>query len=159
MILTAILTAGLVVLGNATLLFLMLRWVARQKSAGIRALRSYFEVNDPAEQSQFAKFCELITQLLASKIAMTLKTTFMGIQSVAKKNADRSSQELIENEVSEANPIAGLILKSFPALGKKLTKNPEMLELVGKAMGRLGNGRNGHQPAEKSEFAARLNQY
>lgn len=152
MFLTALLTGFFIFLANALLLFIVYRAVNAQKTALINALRAYFETEE-GQPSQFAQFIDIISERLAQKMVNTAKASFLGMQSVDKRNQDRMAQDMVTDVASQANPLVGLLLTSFPTLGRRLAKNPGLLELLLPMMSNLGKKSPGPSNGQSSPQA------
>ncbi len=106
----------------------------------------------------------LISQSLivnASKVFTSqLKSTFMGIQSGQSRAESAIQSELIQDEANAINPGLGAILASFPALKRKLTKNPALMELALDFLSKKlvhGSGMPGGDGS--NDYASRLAKY
>jgi hypothetical protein len=162
MVITAILTAAAVLVSNLIILLIIKTYIYGMQTRIIALAKSYFETTDPAEPSQFAKFCDILADIFAKHITQNIKSSFMGMQSVDSKNEKRLQADLFQDIASAQSPILGAIMQSFPSVGKRLAKNPELLPMVQNLMAKIGGsaaskpGNNGH---DESDYSSRLNKY
>jgi di/tricarboxylate transporter len=98
--------------------------------------RSFLEfVTAPGKDqpSAFALIVQSIASTFGSEISAHLKATFLGLQSVEAKNERREvAAGIIGN-----NAVLSAILASFPAVGKKLGKNPALAGLAEMAVNKF----------------------
>lgn len=118
MLLTAILTAFFLLLGNLALL-----WLVR------RSLSVYFEPQGE-KGSEFAQLVDITTTQAATKTAQSLKAVFMGQNSVDTKNATRVAEAVQSDVLTQKSPLLGLAAKQFPDLAKLIANNPGALNML-----------------------------
>jgi len=159
MILTALITAGSVLIAGLVVLAVLLRSLNRQKQALLLTLRLYFEPPDEETPSQFALLTDTLSQQLASKLIVTLKSSFMGMQSVDAKNQARLQGDLVQDLATQKNPMLGALLESFPAIQRRLAKNPSLTPVVEQMIARIGQAGKEKQPKGNNDFAKRLKEY
>ncbi len=114
MILTGIITGFTVAIVLLLVLGVMF-YVVKRKIANI--FRGFFESPNKDVASPFAVLVATIAQTFGTEISQSLKATFMGVQSVESRNNRKA-------EIAAAagsNPLLGVILQAFPALGKRLS--------------------------------------
>ena len=124
MLLTALTTAGAVLLAwilSGIAFFLVYR---RAKSRVIMLARSFFEAPDTKTPSDFGRLIDSTAILLAQRFSQSIKATFMGIQSVDSKNETRIEEAIVKDGLTQQMPLAGMVLDSFPSLSKMIRKNP-----------------------------------
>jgi 6-phosphogluconate dehydrogenase len=143
-ILTALLLFLSSLASGLILLSIVNRFLKQQKQAAIEAVRLYFEPQSPDEQSQFAAFIEIAAGILSSKMIASLKATFMGMQSVDKRNEQRLQTDMFSDMIGAANPLIGSVLDMFPAVKKRLMKNPELAELAISKIAEMAAKRGGN---------------
>ena len=158
--LNAILTGFSVFLAGLALLFLTRAYIQRKQDEIIDALRSYFEA-DGEKPSQFAAFVNILAETFATRIVTSAKMSLLGMQSVDSKNEKRLESDFIQDMASQQSPVLGMLLQSFPALGRRIAKNPALAEMaismVQKYAGKMtAAGHNGHdveaQPGSSNEI-------
>lgn len=94
--------------------------------------------------SPFALIVQSIANVFGQEIANHLKAVFLGLQSVEAKNERKeATQALIQD-----NALLSTIISSFPAVGKKMTKNPALAQLAGIVINKELNKNN---PSERSQ--------
>jgi len=151
MILAAILGATLVILGNIALLLVAVRYVEEQKRAATNVALAYF-APDGDKMSQFALAVDAIAATFGARLVNSLKASFMGMQGVDSRNEKRLQTDMMSDMAGQASPLLGALVTQFPAVARRLAKNPE---LIGLAQGLLGNmlskkpGNNGHVPTDQ----------
>lgn len=143
MILTIVILLSALIIGIFGALFAVKLYVDRQKRAFTSILQSYFEAPDSETPSQFALVTEAISERFAQKLVASLKSSFMGMQSVDAKNMARLEGDVMQDVAGQQNPMLGAILSSFPAVSKRLAKNPALYPLVQAAMAKLATGAGG----------------
>jgi len=135
------LVAGSVVLAGLLLTGLVCFQLAKRK------IRAFFEANflapDKDTPSSFAVLVSTIAGTFGSEIAGHLKAVFLGLQSVEAKNGARAAAAATIGD----SPVLGAIVSSFPAVGKKLMKNPAMASLADMVLGKVLAGKNNQSPA------------
>lgn len=119
-------------------------------------LRSYFEPRGEDNSSEFAELINVVATINAEKVTQSLKGTFMGIQSVDKRQEQAVTGAFIEDLANQKSPLLGTILAQFPAVKKRLIKNPELLSVVGdigqKLLSQKGQGSSGNNGKNDFEF-------
>ena len=140
MILTAVLTAVSVFVAGVVVLFIGYTAYQREKREFIHSLRAYFESSNPDTPSQFAMLTEILSERFSQKLVNSLKSSFMGQQSVDAKNIQRLEGDLVQDLAGQQSPILGAILNSYPAVAKRLAKNPSLLPLVQSLMSKVSSG-------------------
>lgn len=128
--LTVFLTGLIVLLGLKIL-------VARQKQSLKSTLQDYFEPKTEGGSSEFAELVNVISTLFAEKTSQSLKATFMGIQSADVRQEQAITGDIVEGLANEQNPLIGVLLDRFPALKKRVAKNPALLGMIGEVGGKL----------------------
>jgi hypothetical protein len=138
------LLTGLIAL--IVLLYIAKRYIEHQKNQVIEMLKAFFNPVSPDKPSEFATMVDIISSQFAAKLVQNAKATFMGVQSVANRNEKAVMGDIATDMLSQASPLAAGLLSSFPALAKRLQKNPE---LAGLALNFLSKkpGNNGDKPA------------
>ena len=129
--LTIILTGFFLLLANVALLW----YVKHRFSVG---LRSYFAARGD-HPSEFASLVGIILDQSAAKNAQSLKSVFMGQNSVSAKNAGRLDQAITTDIIGQQSPLLGMGMSMFPNLNKLITKNPGALEMLASFMKGQGN--------------------
>lgn len=109
----------------------MVRRLDLEKFYFSAALRSYFEPKGEGESSEFAELVNVISTIFAEKTSQSLKATFMGIQSADSRQEQAIAGDIVEGLANEQNPLIGVLLERFPALKKRVAKNPQLLAMVG----------------------------
>ena len=159
MFLTAALTGLAVFLSGFILLFIVRSVYEREKRAFLFMLRAYFESQEPGEKSQFAAFIDILSETFAQKMVMTLKTTFMGMQSVDRRNEQRLETDLVKDMASQENPLIGALLNQFPAVARRIAKNPELMGLAMNMLANKGKAAAAITGGGNNDFASRLHNY
>lgn len=134
--------------------------IATEKQKILDLAKAYFEPAGPDQPSEFAGFIQVASDILARSITAQLKATFMGIQSKAAQ-AERAIQgDLLQDTVNMANPLLGAVMNSFPSVGKRLRKNPELWPLIeqflAKGVRTPAAGGPGSGPAPSNGSAAKF---
>lgn len=104
--------------------------IATEKQKILDLAKSYFEPQSPDQPSEFGAFIQVASDTLARSITGQLKASFMGIQSKAAQAEKAIQGDLLQDAVSMSNPVLGAVMSSFPAVGKRLRKNPELWPLI-----------------------------
>lgn len=125
--------------------WLLDRALQRQHEQVLEEMKGFFNSPGENQPSQFALLTQAIIEQLSSSVVLKIKTTLMGVESVATKKA----QQVAEAVIMDTNPMASALLGSFPSLAKVLRKNPGALSQLGalKLPGFGGNGGNGGSSA------------
>lgn len=106
--------------------------------------------SDNEKPSQFAQSVDLISHIFAQSMTREIKTTLMGMKS-GQVRAEQAVMKGIAEDAIEQNPMASGLAEAFPGLGKRLTKNPALLQLVLGALSRIQGGGNGtHETTSQS---------
>ena len=138
----AILTAVLLGIINLAIVFFVFFVINRRLEALIASIASYFSPHN-GNPSEFAQVTEQIAAQFADKAVTQVKMSFLGQQSVEARNAKRLEGDLAMDLASQSSPLIGALLSSFPAVAKRLQKNPELLPvaqgLIEKFMSKQGN--------------------
>jgi len=144
-VLTAALTSFVILSGLFLGAFFAFKYL---KSKVLAVFYANFIPADSATPTPFALIVQSIASTFGTEIAAHLKATFLGLQSVDAKNERREAAAGIIG----GNSILGAILSSFPAVGKKISKNPAMAALADMAINRFtggprpaGNESNNHE--------------
>ncbi|KKM23370.1 hypothetical protein LCGC14_1615900 [marine sediment metagenome] len=156
MILTVALIGSAVVLINVLLILAVYRRFSREKQAFIAVLQSYFEPHGE-DPSEFSKVINIVTDQFGVKMAQSLKSTFMGVQSVDAKNTARIEGAITKDAVSAGSPLLGVAMQSFPALAKLIAKNPALAGQAQTILAGLGNP--GSMPGNGDNRAEAAPQY
>lgn len=130
MILTLTVVCSVLVLSNIFLLFGIRRLINKEKRAIIEVFES------PEFQMQVAKFVDTMAGTFGTRIAASLKATFMGVQSVESKIQARVEGAITKDLITQNSPVAGIILDKFPAVAKLVHKNPGLLDIVTQYLGK-----------------------
>ena len=167
MILAAILGATLVILGNIALVLVAVRYIEEQKRIAINAALAYkqqfidFFAPDGDKPSEFALVVDTVSTIAAQRITNTLKASLMGMAGVDARNEKRLQGDMV-HDLANQNPVLGALVTQFPAVARRLAKNPE---LIGLAQGLLGNmlskkpGNNGHAPPDAPSTMVNYGKY
>lgn len=161
MFLTAVLTGVFVALANIGLFFLVIVLLRKEKQAYINTLHAYFEAPDATTPSQFAQLVDRVSDTFGHKIMTHAKATFMGFQSVDAKAEARLEGDIMSDLLSQNNPILAIIADSFPAVAKRLRKNPGLLPVIQRLLPGLGKkppAGDNHEELNR-DFGAALSQY
>ena len=122
--------------------WLIARAMQQQHDQVLAEMRGFFNSPGENQPSQFALLVTTIIDQLSSSVVLRMKTTLMGVESVATRKA----QQVVESVMADTNPVAGALLSAFPSLGKVLSKNPgalaslSSLKLPGFDSGNGGSG-------------------
>jgi len=157
MVLTVVLTGIAIILGNVALAFIAWRQLNREKRAALDLIRAYFEAPDAETPSEFAKMIDAAALVLAQRLVSSLKGTFMGVQSGARRGEDALQGDFLGDVATQANPTLGALLNSFPAVKRRLGKNPELIPAAMQLIGKLfpgGSAQGGN--GSKSDAADRI---
>lgn len=149
MILVSSLVTGLVLLGFGLVVARYFSRLAQKVERYEAEIRELIEPVADGQPSPLASAIDAASQVAARAITAQLKTTFMGIESGARRGASGIAADVVE-DAAAGSPI-GAILSSFPTVRKSLRRNPGLIDvalgLVGN-MSQRGNGGNGHMPVE-----------
>jgi len=151
MILTG-LVAGIVtatlVLGGLILI------LVTTKNRITEVIRDFISPAGENEPSPLAKTVDLAAQMLATRLTVQLKSTFMGIESGEARKAAAAA--------AEDNPAAGLLSifgGKYPGSSKRLAKNPLVAKLLENVADKLlagsspgGNHHQGSPGQNKLEY-------
>lgn len=140
-------------------LFLLLyaSWrIAREKAVLSAILHSYFEPRSEDKSSEFADLVNVLATINAEKVTQSLKGTFMNIQSVDSRQAQAIKGDFIQDIVTQQNPILGVLLDKYPAVKKRLAKNPELMGMVSdigtKLLNKQGRAAGGNHGKDEFKF-------
>lgn len=114
-----------------------------EKRKIIDLAKAYFEPAGPDQPSEFAGFIQLASDTLAQRMVLHFKTSFMGMQSKANQAERALAQDLMTDTVNQANPMLGALMSSFPAVSKRLAKNPELWPLIQSVLAKAGSKSGG----------------
>lgn len=124
-----------------------------------QAFASFVTAPDEKTPSLFASTVDNISRTVGHGVAIELKTTFMGIQSGAKRAEQAVMNDIVQDTVQEASPLAGAVLESFPSLKKTIAKNPALLDvLLSRVMGGMASKTN-NGGANGGDYSNRLAKY
>ena len=129
MLLTIIITGLIISAVNFITLALVSRRFSQEKKVLVGQIRQYFE-SQAGEPSEFSRLVDIISDRFSFKVAQSLKAIFMGTQSVDSKNAKRLDSALVTDLITQQSPMFGAIAGSFPAVGKLLSKNPNLIPML-----------------------------
>jgi len=122
-ILGAILVVSTLILIILVLFLLNLRAVL----AGISAFAT------PAREGETTPLAELVAQIsgqFSDDIMSKAKHTFLGMQGGAARQSGAVEGAIAEDLVSIQSPVLGAIMQAFPALSKKIQRNPGLAPLA-----------------------------
>lgn len=153
-VLTAFLTSFLLLAG----LVVAIRRIAGQIKA---TARLYFEPQAEDKPSEFSALVEQISIMFSKHLVGHLKTSFLGMQSVDKRNEQRIEQDMLQDGATAANPLLGAILTSFPSVGRRLAKNPALADLLIKTVASklAGSGSTPGNNGHSKDYAEQLSLY
>lgn len=101
------------------------------------------EETDGESPSEFWKMVDQISGLVAGKAAMSMKATFMGVQSAEAKNEKRVEGAFMQDAMGMSHPLLGMAAK-FPAVTNLLKQNPNVASAVVKFLsGLIKSGQSG----------------
>jgi hypothetical protein len=148
------------VLVQVGVVFFLVRKYNEAKDQISQLATSYFTAPDENTPSEFARLVDNASQVLASRLVQTAKSTFMGLQSGQARLDQAVQGDLVQDLASQANPLVGAVLSSFPALRKRVAKSPEVLPLVLDLVNKLrsGPGNDGNNQG-KFDFGSELKKY
>ena len=101
---------------------------------------------DKDTPSPLALLCQSIASIFGQQISLHLKATFLGLQSVDIKNERRE----VAGNIISGNSVLAAIMASFPAVGKKMGKNPAMAALANMAISKFTGGTGGNEQSSGS---------
>jgi hypothetical protein len=114
--------------------------ILTEKRKAAEQLRAFVEAPAEGKLSPLAEFTELVSARLAAHLIAQVKE-FIRVQGSAVARQEQSMQgEMFTEAVNAQNPLVGMLMSQFPALGKRLAKNPSALPAL---MNLLGNARIG----------------
>ncbi len=96
-------------------------------------IKEFFITESETVASPFALVCGKVSKIIGQEVAGSLKSAFLGIQSVESKNAKKIEAEMIAGQ----NPLLATIMASFPAVAKRINKNPALASLALDMAGKL----------------------
>jgi hypothetical protein len=133
------------------LLFLLIFCVIFFKMRSLyRDFVEFITPPDEGTMSPAAMVASAMADMLSKSIMMQAKTFFMG-----KESGIVRGETGIETDILMAkNPMLGMLLQSFPKLGKKLAKNPALIEF---AMSKLGGNKPASAPVNHDGVQTNLN--
>lgn len=110
------------------------------------------EAEDKA--SQFAEFVKSVSVMAGRAIAIEVKTTLMGKASAQSRAETAIESAVVQDAVTQANPLAGGLMSMFPTLGKKVSRNPALLQLAMQMLARsnVSGGGNNHLEGTQAKF-------
>ena len=120
---------SLIVIFLAALLGIIIFSLLKVKT-GLEMVRDYITPPGDGENSPLVNELGTIADMFSKAVMMNAKATFMGMQSGAKRGERAAAAEVAEATIGGVNPLIGMLMKSFPAVGKSLAKNPELLDLA-----------------------------
>ena len=135
---TAIITGLVVVVANLALFSLLARRYNREKASLLAGLRLYFEAHGD-QPSEFSKFLDIVVDRASAKMAQSLKMVFYGTQSGEAKNVKRLDGALVQDLMEAQSPMLATIAQSFPAVGKLIRKNPNLIPLLQGILAKKGD--------------------
>lgn len=135
---------------NIALLYLVNKRVSQYKAQFTAYLQSFFNSPSENEPSEFAKLTTVLIDQLSQRVVMQFKTVLMGVESVQARKAQAVNAALIEDSITNQNPVIGGLLATFPSLAKVLGKNPQGLAAIMSLAGGMGKGNNGGNHPESS---------
>lgn len=115
-----------------TLVGMYCHWLymlTKQKASLLESARDYFSPQDENTLSQFAQLTDVLGKQLAGNVTQSLKSSFMGMQSVDSKNLARLEQDVAQDELTAVNPLLSAILSQYPSVARRLAKNPHLIGL------------------------------
>jgi len=127
-VLTAVLTAVMVGIISLAVVFFMIRLYRQEKIRFLQSIRAYFESPGPERPSEFSQVTAAISQQFAASIVSSLKGSFMGMQSVDSRNVQRLENDLANDMLQMNHPLVATLLDQFPAVKRRIMKNPELLQ-------------------------------
>jgi hypothetical protein len=126
--------AGIVMLAGLTLAaFVSFYLIKRKISSFVVKLLSSPDGKTPGPLMEISG---IIAAQVGSEVAQHLKAVFMGLQSVDSKN----ERKLAAQAVISGNSLLSAIAEGFPAVRKKLEKNPMLAGLASMAVDRFAGG-------------------
>ena len=155
--LTAIITGLVVVVANLALVLLLTRGYNKAKASLLSGLRLYFEAHGE-QPSEFSKFLDIVVDRASAKMAQSLKMVFYGTQSGEAKNVKRLEGALVQDLMEAQSPMLSTIAQSFPAVGKLIRKNPNLIPLLQGFLGKKGDGSTSPSEGEV-DYGAELSKY
>lgn len=116
-----------------------------------RIVEDFTAAADENTPSPLAQLTDQVAGTFATRMVNSLKSSFLGMQSVAKRNEQRLQGDVALDLASQVNPLLGAALGSFPAVRKRLEKNPELIGLAAQYLGGRGpQPGNGHEQISQS---------
>ena len=103
-------------------------------------ISTFLAPSAPGKTSPAADLVEAGSAILSRALVAQAKATFMGVQSVKNRLESGVEGALSEDLISAAHPLAGALLKSFPAVRGYLKKNPGIIDFaLSKLTDKLGS--------------------
>ena len=146
MILTAILVGFFVFLGQILAVLVAIRLV---KAAITRAIVRFITKPSENTPSPLVELINMVAIQTGGQVSASLKAAFMGIQSVDSK----AERKAMAQAVISGNSLLNAFVQSFPAVGKKLSKNPMLAGLADMAIDKFTNK---SAPAQESSVKFKL---
>jgi hypothetical protein len=140
MILTALLTAictATFIIGGLILIIV----VCHRKVKVI--ITEFIRPGENNSPSQLSNIVESVSTVFAQRLTMQIKTSLMGMSSVDSRNQRALQGELATGLAVSNNPTLGVLMNLVPSLGKRLTRNPELINLASSLLSGLNNKGNG----------------
>jgi hypothetical protein len=139
---TAVLLVFGVFFANFLTLFCVYQWYKRQKAIVIGTIRAYFEPQGD-KPSEFTGTIDQLSARFAQAVVRAVKAHLANSASIDSRQASAIEGDLITDIASGSSPIAGALLDQFPALKKRLAKNPALAQMALNMLSKVGTG----QPA------------
>ena len=160
MLVTGLVTVGIVSCLLFLVVYLTRRAYEREKARFFNSIKLYFESPDDKTPSEFAVLIDTLADRFADKMLNKFKTSFMGQQSVDSRNLDRLKTDMVQDGLTAQNPLIGALASQFPAVSRRLAKNPNLLPMFQGFLSNLGrpDGNRGGN-SKSGSYANRLNKY
>jgi hypothetical protein len=110
-------TGILLILFQIAALFVIKKWIERQKTAALSIAKGYFESPGDDKPSQFAQFIDLVAQNFSTRILQSARAQLANMSSIDK----RQNSKLEADGIQAALPGA---ISAMPGIGRMIQKNP-----------------------------------
>lgn len=108
-----------------------------------RFIQDFTESPEAGKPSPLAATVDAISQTFSQRLILQAKTSLMGMASVDSKNEKALQGELALGLAAKDSPLLSVLARSMPTLGRRLVKNPELIELAAGILSKVGPGNNG----------------
>jgi len=139
-----IILTGILVILTAILVFLAVFF--RKIRDWEAALLVFTTPQGKDEASPLSNFIEAAAARAGHSIALELKTTLMGKASGEARRGQAIESAALQDIAGQQSPLLGMAMQMFPNLGRKVARNPALLDQLLKMLPRMQGGMPGAGP-------------